>query len=50
MLAWLNEGKYWVNLGDKAETCRRGRLLQLLPKVQDADLRRDIEETLKTKP
>jgi hypothetical protein len=20
MLAWLKEGKYWVNLGDKAET------------------------------
>ncbi len=47
MLAWLKEGKYWVNLGDKAETSTRGRLLLLLPKVEDADLRKDIEETLK---
>ena len=50
MLAWLKEGKYWVNLGGKAETSTRGRLLQLLPKVEDADLRRDIEETLKKMP
>jgi len=50
MLVWLKEGKYWVNLGGKEETSTRGRLLQLLPKVEDADLRKDIEETLKTKP
>jgi hypothetical protein len=50
MLVWLKEGRYWVNLGDKAETSTRGRLLQLLPKVEDADLRRDIEETLKKMP
>ncbi|MGD0994837.1 MAG: hypothetical protein ABR909_04845 [Candidatus Bathyarchaeia archaeon] len=31
MLAWLKEGKYWVNLGEKAETSTKGRLLQLLP-------------------
>ncbi len=47
MLAWLKDGKYWVNLGDKTETSTRGRLLLLLPKVEDADLRKDIEETLK---
>ena len=40
-------GKYWVNLGDKAETSTRGRLLQLLPKIENADLRKDVEETLK---
>ena len=50
MLSWLKEGKYWVNLGGKEETSTRGRLLQLLPKVEDADLRVDIEETLKNKP
>jgi hypothetical protein len=50
MLSWLKGDKYWVNLGGKEETSTRGRLLQLLPKVQDADLRKDIEETLKTKP
>jgi hypothetical protein len=47
MLAWLKEGKYWVNLGSGEETSTRGRLLQLLPKVEDAELRKDIEETLK---
>ena len=50
MLTWLKEGKYWVNLGEKEETSTRGRLLQLLPKVEDADLRRDIEEVLKKRP
>ncbi len=50
MLDWLKEGKYWVNLGDKAETSARGRLLKLLPNIDDAELRKDIEETLKAKP
>ena len=50
MLAWLKEGKYWVNLGGKEETSTRGRLLELLPTVENAELRKDIEETLKTKP
>ena len=50
MLTWLKEGKYWVNLGDKQETSTRGRLLQLLPKIEDAELRKDIEETLKNPP
>ena len=50
MLTWLKEGKYWVNLGDKAETSTRGRLLQLLPKIEDAELRKDVEETLKKMP
>ena len=37
MLAWLKGGKYWVNLGGKEETSTRGRLLQLLPKIENAD-------------
>jgi len=49
MLAWLKEGKYWVNLGGGEETSTRGRLLELLPKVEDAELRKEIEETLKKK-
>jgi hypothetical protein len=49
MLSWLKEGKYWVNLGGKEETSTRGRLLQLLPKVEDAELRVEIEENLKKK-
>jgi len=50
MLSWLKEGKYWVNLGGKGETSIEGRLLQLLPQVEDPELRVDIEETLKKKP
>ena len=50
MLAWLKEGKYWVNLGGKEETSTRGRLLELLPKIEDVDLRRAVEETLKNAP
>jgi len=50
MLAWLKEGRYWVNLSGGEETSTRGRLLQLLPNVESADLRLDIEETLKKKP
>ena len=50
MLAWLKEGKYWVNLGGKEETSTRGRLLQLLPNIENAELRKDIEENLKAKP
>jgi len=37
-------------LGGKEETSTRGRLLALLPKIEDADLRNDIEETLKKMP
>ena len=50
MLAWLKEGRYWVNLGGGTETSTRGRLLLLLPAVENADLKKDIEETLKNKP
>ena len=50
MLAWLKEGRYWVNLGGGEEVSTRGRLLLLLPNVENADLRVDIEETLKKKP
>ena len=50
MLAWLKEGKYWVSLGAKEETSTRGRLLLLLPKVENAELRVEIEESLKKKP
>jgi hypothetical protein len=47
MLTWLKEGKYWINLGGGEETSIQGRLLYLLPNVRRADLRLDIEETLK---
>jgi hypothetical protein len=45
----VKEGKCWVNLGGKEETSTRGRLLQLLPKVENAELRLEIEENLKKK-
>lgn len=50
MLTWLKAGKYWVNLGGKKETSTRGRLLELLPKIENSDLKKDIEETLKKTP
>jgi len=50
MLSWLKDGKYWVNLGAEEETSTMGRLLQLLPNVQNAELRADIEDSLKKKP
>jgi hypothetical protein len=50
MLVWLKKDKYWVNLGGKGETSTRGRLLELLPKIEDAQLREEIEETLRKKP
>jgi hypothetical protein len=49
MLAWLEKDKYWVSLDREQEISTRGRLLQLLPKVENAQLRAEIEETLKKK-
>ncbi len=49
MLVWLKKNKYWVNLGGKGETSIKGRLLELLPKIEDVKLREEIEETLKEK-
>ena len=49
MLAWLQQGQCWVSLGDKEDTSTRGRLLSLLPNVEDASLRIEIEENLKKK-
>jgi hypothetical protein len=49
MLVWLKKDKYWVSLGGKGETSTRGRLLELLPKIEDAQLREEIKETLKEK-
>ena len=50
MLVWLKEGRFWVSLGGGEQTSTMGRLLLLLPNVENADLRADIEETLKKKP
>ena len=49
ILVWLKKDKYWVNLSGGEETSTRGRLLEVLPKVEDAKLREEIEETLKEK-
>jgi len=40
MLNWKGEG----------ETSAIGGLLQLIPEVEDADLRKDLEESLKKMP
>jgi hypothetical protein len=47
MLSWLKQGQYWVNLGGKDEESTVGRLLQLLPNIQDAHLKLEAEEVLK---
>jgi len=48
MLAWLKKRIYWVSLvGGGEQTSTRGRLLDLLPKVNDASLKKEIEEALK---
>ena len=49
LLAWLKKNKYWVHLDSKEETSTLGLLLELLLKIEDAELRKDIEETLKQK-
>jgi hypothetical protein len=49
-LAWPKEGKYGVNLEGKEETSTRGRLMQLLPNIENADLRKEVEEALEKMP
>lgn len=49
LLAWLKKDKYWVHLDSKEEASTLGLLLELLSKVEDVELRKDIEETLKQK-
>jgi len=49
MLAWLKKGVYWISLGGEKETSTKGRLLHLLPMVENAELKKEIEETLKKK-
>jgi hypothetical protein len=48
LLAWWRKGAHWAHLdsGDEEQSVP-GRLLQLLPKIQDDSLRKEIEEELK---
>jgi len=46
ILDWLKKGKYWYRLGGE-ELSISGRLLTLLPKIQNRELKKDIEEGLK---
>ena len=50
MLTWLKQKQYWYRINEKEQGTTTGRLLQLLPKIANADLRVEIEETLKKKP
>lgn len=47
LLDWLKKGEYWYHLGGE-ELSISGRLLTLLPKVQNRELKKDIEEGLKS--
>lgn len=48
MLTWLKKKQYWYCLGSsEREISVKGRLLQLLYKIHDSDLKKEIEEELK---
>ena len=48
LLVWLKKGRYWYYQGSGDEQVSvSGRLLELLSKVHDGDLKKEIEETLK---
>lgn len=49
MLTWFEQGRYWYNFTEKQDVSTEGRLLQLLPKIASADLKRDIVKALKKK-
>jgi hypothetical protein len=49
LLALLKKDKYWVRMNEKEEVSITGRLLQLLPNINETNLRQDIEQTLKEK-
>ncbi len=49
MLAWLKEGKYGVNLAAKKKQAQEDAYSSP-PKIEDTQLREDIEETLKKMP
>jgi len=47
LLAWLSKKKYWYNINSETEVHIPGRLLQLLPRIEDESLREKVEEQLK---
>lgn len=50
LLAWLRQGEFWYHLGNEDdEYSVLGRLLQLLPRIEDDALRNEIENELKKK-
>jgi hypothetical protein len=50
LLAWLRQGEFWYHLGNEDdEYSVPGRLLQLLPRIEDDSLRNEIENELKKK-
>jgi hypothetical protein len=50
LLAWLCKGEFWYHLGNEEdEYSVEGRLLQLLPRIEDDALRNEIENRLKFK-
>lgn len=47
LLDWLGKGEYWYRGEGGEEVSIQGRLLALLPKVHDVDLKKTVEEGLK---
>ena len=46
LLDWLEKGEYWYHL-EREELSIQGRLLTLLPKIHNMELKKNIEEGLK---
>ena len=50
LLTWLHRGQHWYHLNDEENQCSvSGRLLQLLPRIDDDSLRNEVENELKRK-
>jgi hypothetical protein len=50
MLTWIQQDRYWYNITGDKELSTIGRLLELLPKITNADLKQEVEEALKRNP
>lgn len=47
LLTWLKKGEFWYHVKGEEELSVMGRLLQLLPRIRDENLRVEVEEELK---
>jgi hypothetical protein len=51
LLAWLRRRKEWYRVGNEEGSISvQGRLLHLLPRIEDDELRVEVEGELKKRP